>query len=135
MPLQRPVHSRAQGKPAGQLPQRGRNGRNLIMRTALGLTEYGPTMFPVNYGAEILALRATALADHIAALPDEAREELARLIISPTTQDTPHGEAPEPFEATPLAVGPDPGQEAPPKVDPFLELAELALALRRRRQS
>jgi len=114
--------------------RRGSNGRNLIVRTALGLTEYGPTMFPVNYGAEILALRATALADSIAAMPEEAREQLARLIISPTPQDTPHLDAQEPAQATPLDAGTGPGQEAPLDAT-ALELAELELAIRRRRQS
>ncbi len=115
--------------------RRAAGGGRLIERTALGLTEYGPTMFPANQQAAILAVRSTALAEQIAAMPEEAREALARLIISPTPQDTPHGEAQEPATATPLTDGTDPGQEAPLDDDPSIELAELALAIRRRRQS
>lgn len=113
-------------------PRRQPNGRMLIVRQELGLREYGPTPMPANDRAAILAVRSSALAEQIAALTDEQRDALARL-IQPTPRDTPHDEAQEPSAATPPVDGTDPGQEAPPQVDPDLELAEIAAALRRRR--
>jgi len=109
-------------------------GRLILERTALGLTEYGPTAFPANDRATIVAVRSTALAERIEALTDEQRAELAHLLtISPTPQETPQHEATESETTTPPAAGTDPGQEAPPESDPALELAEIAAAVRRRR--
>lgn len=110
---------------------RSRSGNRLLVRTGLGLTEYGPTMFPINAEATMVAVRSTALAEQIGALSDDAREALSQL-ISPTPQETPHGEAKEPLEVTPLTDGTEPGQEAALNDDPSLELAEMAAATRRR---
>ena len=113
-------------------PRRQPNGRLLIVRQQLGLKEYGPTPMPANDTAGIVAVRSTALAEQIAALTDEQREALARL-IQPTPRDTSQPEAQEPDEATPPPAGTDPGQEAPPQDVDDLELVEIAAALRRRR--
>ncbi len=113
---------------------RGRDGRLILERTALGLREYGPTAAPANDRAAIVAVRSTALAERIEALTDEQRAELAHLLtISPTPQETPQPQATEPTEVTPPAPGTDPGQEATPDRDPAVELAEIAAAVRRRR--
>lgn len=119
-----PIYSTA---PVG----RSRNGNRLLVRTGLGLREYGPTMFPVNAEAAMVAVRSTALAEQISALPADAREALAQLIL-PTPQETPHQEATEPAEVTPLADGTEPGQEAPLDDDLSIELAEMTTAIRRR---
>jgi HK97 family phage prohead protease len=113
-------------------PRRQPTGRLLIVRQELGLREYGPTPMPANDRASIVAVRSSALAEQIAALTDEQRDALARL-IQPTPRDTPQDDAQEPTEATPPVPGTDPGQEAPPQDDHDLELAEIAAALRRRR--
>lgn len=114
--------------------RRGAGGRLILERTALGLREYGPTAFPANDRAAIVAVRSTALAEQIEALSDEQRAELARLLtLSPTPQETPHEQAKEPEVVTPPATGTEPGQEAPPEHDLALELAEIAAAVRRRR--
>jgi HK97 family phage prohead protease len=109
-------------------------GRTILERTALGLKEYGPTAFPANDRAGIIAVRSTLLAEQIETLTDEQRAELARLLtFSPTPQDTPHDEATEPTEVTPPAAGPDPALEAQLKAASDLEIAEALVAVRRRR--
>jgi phage head maturation protease len=110
-------------------------GRLILERTALGLTEYGPTAMPANSRAEIIAVRSTALAEQIEALTDDQRAELARLLTtSPTPPETPHDDAQEPApQATPPAAATDPGQEAPLDSLALLELAEAITASRRRR--
>lgn len=108
-------------------------GRMVLERTALGLKEYGPTLFPANDAAAILAVRNQSLAERIEKLPAEAREALGHLFL-PTPQDTPQPGAQEPHNAaTPPAAGTDPGQEATPVDDPSTETAERTLAAKRRR--
>jgi HK97 family phage prohead protease len=119
-----------QSAPARRQP----SGRTLIERMQLGLREYGPTPFPANDAARIVAVRSTALADQIASLSDDQRQALAHILTtSPTPSSTPHDEATEPTPATPLDAGTDPSQEAEPDDQWSVELAEIAAAVRRRR--
>lgn len=127
MSFRGPVYKSA---PARRQP----NGRALIERMELGLREYGPTPFPANDAARIVAVRSTALAEQIASLTDDQRQALAHILTtSPTPSGTPHDEATEPNPATPLDDGTDPSQEAPPDDQWSVELAEIAAAVRRRR--
>jgi len=84
----------------GQLPT--------ILRTELGLTEYGPTPSPAYEHASILAIRSAAqLADDFAGLDEAQRAELIRILASTTPvrdSETP--------TATPI---PGPGAEDPPE--------------------
>lgn len=72
-----PVHRSA-------APER-RSGRTVVRRTELGLVEYGPTPYPANDGAKILAVRSWTAAttgptidELLDGLDDEQRAELAR---------------------------------------------------------
>lgn len=65
-------------------PER-RSGRIVVRRTELGLVEYGPTPYPANDAAKILAVRSSAAAsaaptidELLEGLDDEQRAELAR---------------------------------------------------------
>lgn len=78
-----------------------------VTRTELGCAEYGPTPTPAYEQAGILAVRsADRIAADLAALPDEERAELIRMLAS----TTPAGD-PETPTATPA---PGPGAEDPP---------------------
>jgi len=116
--------------------RRTTGGRLLLERTALGLREYGPTMFPANDRAQILAVRNSLLLADQLALSDEQRELLAQLLSSSTPSGTPQDVPAQepPIVVTPPAPGPDPSQETQPVVDPTIELAEISAAVRRRRQ-
>jgi HK97 family phage prohead protease len=76
--------------PMGRLPRR-RPGTQLptVTRHELGLADYGPTPIPVNFGAEIMAVRSVAdLADMFAGLDaDERRELLRTLDLDEATPD------------------------------------------------
>ena len=120
-----------QSAPARRQP----NGRTLIERMQLGLREYGPTPFPANDAARIVAVRSSLLADQIAQLTDDQRAALAQILTtSPTPLSTPPDGAQEPPAATPPAKDTDSSQEAPLPDLWSVELEEIAAAVRRRRQ-
>lgn len=108
---------------------RGANGRMVIERTALRLKEYGPTPFPANDRAAVVAVRSTLLAEQIAALTDEQRDAIAQILSTPPV--TPQPQATEPVVVTPPAAGTEPGTETEP--DHTVETAVRALASKRRR--
>lgn len=96
-----------QPKPAGRISRNRDGSLRTIVRTELGLTEYGPTPTPAYSGAGILAVRsAQTLAADLAALADEQRDELIRLLAATPDVD------PAVDTATPV---PGPGAEDPPQ--------------------
>lgn len=109
------------------------DGRTIKRRLQLGLKEYGPSPFPANAGAEMMAVRSQLLADQVGEMsPDERKELLALLDKKGTHLD------PSPVELV------DGGQSAHPEhLDPSpVELVDddtdeliLANANRRRRTS
>lgn len=107
--------------------ERGPNGRPVVERMQLGLTEYGPTPTPTNADAGLVAIRSQLL-DQIGELtPDERRELAALLAESPALGDDPH-EVPDDDAAPEVPVeSPDPGLS--------IELLALDDANRRRRYS
>lgn len=115
----------------------GPNGRPIIERLELGLTEYGPAPFAVNSGADLVAIRSALLEDRLSALGDLSDEERAELAAALTLEkplDTPAELAPgdeAPVEPDPQE---DPAALAP--VDPASSIALLeAEAAQRRRRS
>ena len=88
-------------------PRQHRSGLNLVELTELGLKDYGPTPFPVNDGAQILA-------------------ELAG---SDTPEDRDPSDEEDTHEAPPAAEV----EAAPEPAGPSLELIELEQAQRKRR--
>lgn len=116
-------------------PRPGPNGRPIIERLELGLVEYGPAPFAVNFGADLVAIRSALLEDRLSALgelSDEERAELAAALTSGTLLtapvDAPGGEA-DP-ESDPQG---DPTEEV--LVDPAssIDLLAAEAAQRRRR--
>jgi len=106
-------------------PTAGRNGRPLIERLQLGLKEYGPTPFPANNSAAILAVRSSLLAAQVGELSDEERAELLALL-----QAEPHlgGPSVDPEPHDELAAAPvQPAPVAPP-VGPSVDVDEAELA-------
>lgn len=109
-------------------PTAGSNGRPVIRRTALGLREYGPTKFPANNSAAILAVRSSLLAEQVGELSETEREELLALLQSePHLLGGPSGN-PDPQSETPEAIEP----EASPS-GPSVDLLIAEAAQRRRR--
>ena len=109
-------------------PMPGPNGRPVIRRMALGLKEYGPTLFPANSNAKVLAVRSSLLIDQLGELsPDERAELLALLQAEPHlaggTQVDPEPEEPDPSPATPAPEAPRSGPSVAVDAD---ELAFLA---------
>lgn len=109
-------------------PRKGPNGRPVRERTQVGLDEYGPTPFPANNSAAILAVRNAVLAAQVGDLSEEERAELAELL----KQTDPHlfgGSSvdPEPQEE-PVAAPAEPAPAAPP-TGPSVELYEAELAV------
>lgn len=103
-----------------------RNGRAVKRRTQMGLKEYGPTPFPANDRAELVALRSTLLAEQIEGLDDDERDELIKLLqrtpdVAPSVEEL--GDAGQSSEESP------PAGEGGQDVDPLI----LANAQRRRR--
>lgn len=111
-------------------PVAGPNGRPVIRRTGLGLKEYGPTLFPANNAAKVLAVRSNLLAIPVAELTDEERAELLALLQAQPRLDGAQAE-PEPHASAPVdpALPPVDG----PKDGPSVELLLAANANRRRR--
>lgn len=108
-------------------PVPGKNGRPMIERLQVGLVEYGPTPFPANNSAAILAVRSSLLAAEIGDLSPEERAELLALL----QQAEPHiggsSADPEPHDE-PAAAPASPAPAAPPagpSVD--VDAAELEL--------
>lgn len=106
-------------------PRKGGNGRPVVERMELGLQDYGPAVFPVNYGAEIMAVRSQMLADHFGDLDPDERRELIALLQTALPEGDPLS-APDP-QPQPAAV-----EVAPVEHGPSLQLLELANAARRR---
>lgn len=103
----------AKARPGQPLPS--------VTRTKLGLIEYGPTPVPAYTDAGILAIRsAEAIAAHLAALDDEARAELIRMLAA-----TPPSGDQEPY--APPATGP--GAEDQP-ARPSVRQSDIARAIR-----
>lgn len=117
-------------------PRRGPNGRPLIERMELGLIDYGPAPFPVNYGAEVVALRSQMVAEHfgdldaderrefVARLDPDERQEFYALLQSALPMDPPAATDPQPQPAA---------DAAPERSGPSLQALELAQAQRHRR--
>lgn len=91
-------------------------GRTRITRLELGLADYGPTPFPVNDAAAILAVRSLTLEDHP--------------VVTPTSTPDVDSQA-GPGEAT-AHIDEQPAPEAP-AFDPGADPLTLAAANRRRR--
>lgn len=102
-----------------------------VTRTELGLTEYGPTPTPYYAGAGIVAIRsAQQVADALAHLDPEEREELARIIrASGTTASTLLGD-PDADYATPTT---GPGAEDPRTAHSGRQLSDIARKIQRAR--
>lgn len=94
------------------------DGRPVWRRLELGLTEYGPTPFPQDEGAVMLALRSAALLDFTVTDPITDPAEQG---ISEDHSDTPTETTEEPFA------------EPAPVLDPGSVITALAHAQRRRR--
>jgi HK97 family phage prohead protease len=107
-------------------PPRLTDGKTVIRRLEIGLTEYGPAPFAVNHGAAILAVRSTLLDEIREMSPDELR---ALRDLIETTGLAPEG-TPDP-ESTPDAPPADPS--APATTGPLLNIIEAEQAQRRRR--
>lgn len=60
--------------------QRNPNGLDTILRTEMGLTEYGPTPIPAYDTASIVGVRMNELVDTLTSLTDEQRAELLALL-------------------------------------------------------
>lgn len=96
-----------QPKPTGRISRNRDGSLRTVVRTELGLTEYGPTPTPAYSGAGILAVRsAQTVAADLRALADEQRAELLRLLSATPEVD------PAEVTATPE---PGPGAEDPPQ--------------------
>lgn len=107
--------------------QRGADGRTKIERLELGLIEYGPTPFPANDQATIVALRSQMLADAVGELTEDERAELLALLSAGTPLDPP---APvDTPDTTPEPEVEDVPAEDSSSLDPLI----LANANRRRR--
>lgn len=109
-------------------PRSGPNSRPIIERLELGLIEYGPSPFPANASADLVAIRASLLEDRLAALGDldpEERAELARLL----TLEEPLADPADLAPVDPALVELDP----PEDLGPSLDLLEAEAAQRRRR--
>lgn len=99
--------------------RRGADGRTIRRRLALGLKEYGPSPFPANAGAEMLAIRNELLADQIGTMTAEQRAELAVLLADQT----------DPLlDPDPPRSPVDEGQPEPPADDPDSDTADEAPA-------
>lgn len=104
---------------------RNDNVRPTIERLQLGLKEYGPTPYPANDTAGLVAIRSQLLAQVGELTPEERRELASLLAENPALGDDPAG--------TPAN---DPGTVPPVDAQELrqsLELLELANAARRRR--
>lgn len=111
-------------------PVPGPNGRPIIRRMALGLKEYGPTLFPANADAKVLAVRSSLLAEQLGELTDEERAHLLALLQAQPhlggAQADPDPNATAPVDpATPPVDGPQNG--------PSVEVLLAANANRQRR--
>lgn len=96
-----------QSTPSGRV-RPGREGQlPTVLRTELGLTEYGPTPNPAYEQASILAIRSAAqLAEDFAGLDEAQRADLIRILASTTpVRDS---------ETPPATPTPGPGAEDPP---------------------
>jgi HK97 family phage prohead protease len=95
------------------------DGRPIFRRLELGLTEYGPTPFPQDEGAVMLALRSTTMLDSSSSVTDP--------LTDPATSGTPveHSDTHTDTDEEPPAPAPAP--------DPGSVLTALANAQRRRR--
>jgi len=102
------------------------SGLNLIERTELGLMDYGPSPWPVNDGAAILAVRSTAelLTVDPSELTDDERAALLAALQDLTPQTAPVDDG--------IADGTG-DEQAPPPMDPAFNPDHLAQAQRRRR--
>lgn len=119
----------------------GGNGRKVIERMALGLKEYGPTPFPVNAGAEVLALRSQLIVEQIRDLSPEERAEALRLLAEAGDDppEEPDGTLPPPPDGQPSPEE-EPEQPAdeddpPAPAGPSNELLEARQRQRRRRNA
>lgn len=120
--------------PNGQkVIQRGPNGRPVVERLQLGLTEYGPAPSVINEEAGLVAIRSSSqLLAEFGEMTPEERLEFAALLSTSATGD-PHVDP----ETDPETDPDDPSPVVPPVVPPAAglsdELLELANANRRRR--
>jgi HK97 family phage prohead protease len=117
-----------------ELP-RSADGRRTILRTQFGrVKEYGPTPYPANNSAEILAVRSAILAADAADLSPEERAMRAEMLadlVALLRQTEPHlfggpSADPEPQEQPPTA----PASPAPvgPAIGPSVDVDEAELA-------
>lgn len=115
---------------ASAKPVPGANGRPVIRRMGLGLKEYGPTLFPANSAAKVLAVRSNLLAIPVDELTDEERAHLLALL-----QAQPHlgGTQAEPEPSTTAPVDPPLAPVDGPQGGPSVELLIAANANRQRR--
>lgn len=110
-------------------PVPGANGRPVIRRLELGLKEYGPTLFPANQDAQILAVRASVLAEQVGQMSEEEREELLALLSEPPVEVS--SAASEPL--TEPVTDPPQDPSLTPLEGPSAEVLLAANANRRRR--
>jgi HK97 family phage prohead protease len=107
-------------------PVPGKNGRPVIERLQLGLKEYGPTPFPANNSAAILAVRSSLLAAQVGELSDEERAELLALLQAEPHLLSGSSADPEPHNEPAAAPG-SPAAAAPPD-GPSVDVDEAELA-------
>lgn len=110
-------------------PER-RAGRTMVRRLELGLVEYGPTPYPANDSAKVLAVRSAAHAPTIDELldrlDDEQRAELARRLTLPSGSTT------DPADDG-LVVAPDDTPQPSADAGPSHDAAAQKATARRRR--
>lgn len=109
--------------------QPGANGRATIRRMELGLKEYGPTPFPANNSAAILAIRSSLLTVPVDELSQDERDQLVALLQAGPLLGSPVN--PEPHDQPAEA----PASQAPeaPESGPSADVLIAANANRRRR--
>ena len=110
-----------------------RAGRKVIRRLELGLKEYGPTPFPVNAGADMVAVRSALLNRLAAKLTPEELDDLLEVLGGDTAVDIAGPDA----AASPAGAAADPQDqpavEAPVVPGPSLDMVKLAAARARAR--
>lgn len=118
------------GRPMQTRVVRGKAGEpDTLERVEIALREFGPAIFPVYNGAEIVGVRAEALAHQMAYLPPEERARLALILQgTPVQAARPGTDRREP----PAADTSNGAGNTPPQTGPSLDVLLLEQEQRRR---